>query len=58
MHYKHFIRVEMNLPWQPFPESKTPAADKCVITPDELLEHKIDMALANIKGLLQKTVCP
>lgn len=35
MHFIHFILVEMNLPWQPFPESKTPSTDKCVITPDE-----------------------
>lgn len=25
----------MNLPWQPFPESTTPAKDKCVITENE-----------------------
>lgn len=58
MHYIHFIRVKMNLPWQPFPESKTPATDKCVITPDEFARTQNRYALVNVKGLLQKTVCP
>lgn len=33
--YDCSCEVEMNLPWQPFPESTTPAKDKCVITQNE-----------------------
>lgn len=54
MHYIHFIRVEMNLPWQPFPESKTPAADKCVITPDEFARTQNRYGLGQCKRIAPK----
>lgn len=57
----------MNLPWQPLPESTTPANDKCVITPDEF-DCSFEKAYCTRRGnrygpgpcrwIAPKTVCP
>lgn len=49
-----FYSVEMNLPWQPFPESKTPATDKCVITPDEFARTQNRYGLGQCKRIAPK----
>lgn len=54
MHFIHFILGEMNLPWQPFPESKTPATDKCVITPDEFARTQNRYGLGQCKRIAPK----
>lgn len=58
----HFIKVEMNLPLQPFTDSRTPAKDKCIFTPDKfdcsfgketVQEDAIDMVQIHVYWLLK-----